>query len=89
MCSCRKQRGKTISLLPTLTPSQRLRNCLFTMKFLAQHALYDNNIHAKFQCQYIYTKNKNKKSTNVCSCEIFFIKDIERVDVCQIIMLLD
>jgi hypothetical protein len=56
MCSCRKQRGKTISLLPTLTPSQRLRNCLFTMKFLAQHALYDNNIHAKFQGQNIYTK---------------------------------
>ena len=56
MCSCRKQRGKTISLLPTLTPSQRLRNCLFTMKFLAQHALYDNNIHANFQGQNIYTK---------------------------------
>jgi hypothetical protein len=56
MCSCGKQWGETISLLPTLTPSQRLRNCLFTMKFLAQHALYDNNIHAKFQGQNIYTK---------------------------------
>ena len=56
MCSCRKQWGKTISLLPTLTPSQRLRNCLVTMKCLAQHALYDNNIHAKFQGQNIYKK---------------------------------
>jgi hypothetical protein len=27
------------------------------MKFLAQHALYDNNIHAKFQGQKIYTNN--------------------------------
>ena len=44
------------TLLPTLTPSLRLRNCLFTMKFLAQHALYDNNIHAKFQGQKTYTK---------------------------------
>ena len=50
--------GETISLLPTLTPSQRLRNCLFTMKFLAQHALYDNNILANFQGQNIYTKKK-------------------------------
>ena len=81
--------GETISLLPTLTPSQRLRNCLFTMKFLAQHALYDNNIHAKFQGQKIYTKKKYLQSTNVCSCEIPFIKDIEIVEVCQTIMLLD
>jgi hypothetical protein len=53
------------------------------MKFLAQHALYDNNIHARFQGQNIYTKKLNKQSTNVCSCEIlFFIKDIEIVEVC-------
>jgi hypothetical protein len=56
--------GKTISLLPTLTPSQRLRNCLYTMEFLAQHALHDNNIHAEFQGQNIYTK-KYLQSTNV------------------------
>jgi hypothetical protein len=56
MCSCGKQWGETISLLPTLTPSQRSRNCLFTMKCLEQHDLYDNNIHAKFQGQNIYTK---------------------------------
>ena len=54
MCSCGKKWQKTISLLPTLTPSQRLRNCLFTMKFLAQHDLYDNNNHAKFQGQKIH-----------------------------------
>ena len=53
------------TLLPTLTPSQRLRNCLFTMKFLAQHALYDNNIHAKFQGQKIYTK-KNIYNLPMC-----------------------
>ena len=74
--------GKTISLLPTLTPSQRLRNCLFTMKFLAQHALYDNNIHAKFQGQKNLYKKKYLQSTDVCSCEISFIKDIEIVEVC-------
>ena len=89
MCSCGKQWGKTISLLPTLTPSQRLRNCLLTMKFLAQHALYDNNIHTKFQGQNIYTKKNYLQSTNMCSCEILFIKDIEIVEVCQIIMLLN
>jgi hypothetical protein len=59
MCSCRTQRGKTISLLPTLTPSQRLRNCLFTMNVLAQHALYDNNIRAKFQGQNIIYQKIN------------------------------
>ena len=64
MCSCGKQWGKTISLLPTLTPSQRLRNCLLTIKCLAQHALYDKNILAKFQGQNMYTK-KNLQSTNV------------------------
>jgi hypothetical protein len=31
-----------------------LRNCLFTMKCLAQHDLYDNNNHAKFQGQKIH-----------------------------------
>jgi hypothetical protein len=46
--------GKTISLLPTLTPSQRLRNCLFTMKFLKQHDFYDKKNHAKFQGQKIH-----------------------------------
>jgi hypothetical protein len=56
MCSCGKKWGKIISLLPALTSSQGLRNCLFTMKFLAQHALYDNNIYAEFQGQNIYTK---------------------------------
>jgi len=44
------------TLLPNLTPSQRLINRLFTMKFLAHHALNDKNIHAKFQGQKIYTK---------------------------------
>jgi hypothetical protein len=56
MCSYRKQWGKTISLLPTLTPSQRLRNCLFTMKLLKQHDFYDKNNHAKFQGQKIHGK---------------------------------
>ena len=51
--------GETISLLPTLTPSQRLRNVPFTMKDLAEHALYVNNIHAKFRGHNIYTKEKN------------------------------
>jgi hypothetical protein len=51
MCSRGKKWGKTISLLPTLTPSQRLRNCLFTMKFLGQHGLYEKNNNAKFQGQ--------------------------------------
>jgi hypothetical protein len=41
-------------LLPTLTPSQRSRNCLFTMKCLAQHYLYDDNNPAKFQGQKIH-----------------------------------
>jgi hypothetical protein len=54
MCSCGKKWGKTISLPPTLTPSQRLRICLFTMKCLAQHGLYDKNNHAKFQGQKIH-----------------------------------
>lgn len=57
--------GETISFLPTLTPSQRLRNCLFTMKFLAQDALYDKNIHAKFQGQQIHTK-KNIDNLPMC-----------------------
>jgi hypothetical protein len=56
MCSCRKQWGKTISLLPTLTPSQRLRNCLFTMKSLKHHDLYDKKNPAKFQGQKIHEK---------------------------------
>jgi hypothetical protein len=54
MCSCGKQWGETISLLPTLTPPQRLRNCLFTMKCLAQHDLYDKKNQAKFQGQKIH-----------------------------------
>jgi hypothetical protein len=54
MRSCGKQWGETISLLPTLTPPQRLRNCLFTMNFLAQHDLHDKNNHAKFQGQKIH-----------------------------------
>jgi hypothetical protein len=56
MCSCRKQWGKTISLLPTLAPSQRLRSCLFTIKKFKQHGLYDNKNHAKFQGQKIHEK---------------------------------
>jgi hypothetical protein len=56
MCSCGKKWGKTISLLPTLTPSQRLGNCLFTMKFLAQHDLYNKKNHAEFQGQKIHPK---------------------------------
>jgi hypothetical protein len=56
MCSCGKQWGETISLPPTLTPSQQLRNCSFTMKFLAQHDLYDNNNQAKFEGQKIHPK---------------------------------
>jgi hypothetical protein len=56
MCSCGKKWGKTISLLPTLTPFQRLRNFLFTIKALAQHDLYDKNNPAKFQGQKIHPK---------------------------------
>ena len=36
-----------------------------------------------------FIKKKYLQSTNVCSCEIPFIKDIEIVEVCQAIMLLD
>ena len=50
----------------TLTPSQGLKNCLFTMKFLAQHALYNNNIHAKFKGQKIYTKKIFKIYQHIC-----------------------
>jgi hypothetical protein len=67
MCSYGKKWGKTISLLQALTPSQRLRNCLFTMNVLAQHDIYDKNNHAKFQGQKIHRK-KLFKSTNIGSC---------------------
>jgi len=46
----------TISLLPTLTPSQGLKNCLFTMKFLSQYDFYVNNMCAKFQGKKFHTK---------------------------------
>jgi hypothetical protein len=68
MCSYRKQWGKTISLLPTLTPYQRLRNCLFTMEILKQHDFYDKNNHAKFQGQKIHEKKSYLESTNIGSC---------------------
>ena len=42
----------------TLTPSQGLKNCLFTMKFFPQNYFYVNNICDKFQSQKIYTKRK-------------------------------
>ena len=46
---------ETISLLPTLTRSQGMRNCLFTMGVLAQDFLYVNIMCAKFQDQTSYT----------------------------------
>jgi len=47
---------KEISLLPTLTPSQGLKNWYFIMKFFPQDHLYVNDIRVKFQGQKIYTR---------------------------------
>ena len=46
---------ETISILPTLTRSQGIRNCLYTMGVLAQDFLYVNIMCAKFQDQTSYT----------------------------------
>jgi len=56
---------EAISLLPTLTPSQGLRNCVFTMKFLAQDTLHVNKKCAKIQVQKIYTK-KSTHNLPIC-----------------------
>jgi len=61
-----------ISVLPTLTPSWRLKNCFFTMEIFSQHHLYVNNMRAKFQGQKIQKKKRYSKSINMCSCEMFF-----------------
>jgi hypothetical protein len=53
MCSCGKQWGESIPLLPTSTAPQRSKNCLCTMKFLVQHDLHDENKHAKCEGQKI------------------------------------
>jgi len=47
---------KEISVLPTLTASQELKNWYFTRKFLSQHHLYVNNTYTKFQGQKIHQK---------------------------------
>jgi hypothetical protein len=60
MRSCGKKWGKTISLLPTLTPSQRLTKCLFTMKILTQNDLYDKKKSCQFEGQKIHQKNLSK-----------------------------
>jgi len=64
---------KEIAVLPTLTASQELKNWNFTMEFLSQHHLYVNYTCTKFQGQKIHQKKGYSKSTNMCSCEIFFI----------------
>jgi len=56
---------KEILVLPTLAPSRGLKNCFFTMKFLARHHLYDNNMCAIFQGQKIHTK---KDIRNLPTC---------------------
>jgi len=48
--------GETISLLPTWTPYQGLKNCLFTMKLLEENHFYVDNVCAKFQGQKMHTK---------------------------------
>jgi len=56
---------ETISVLLTLTPSQGLRNFLFTMKFLSQNYFYVNNMCDKFESQ----KNLIKKDIqNLSAC---------------------
>jgi len=47
---------KKISLLPTLTPSQGLKNWLFTTKFFSQDNLYVENMCFKFKDQKIHPK---------------------------------
>jgi len=47
---------KEISMLPTLTASQELKNWYFTTKCLPQHHLYVSNMYTKFQGQKIHQK---------------------------------
>jgi len=58
-------------VLPTWKAFRELKNWYFTMKFLPHHHLYVSNACTKFQGQKIYQK-KIFKSTNMCSCEMFF-----------------
>jgi len=53
------------SLLPTLTPSQGLKNCFIAIKFLAWVHLYVDNMCDKFQGQKIHLK---KYIRNLLTC---------------------
>jgi hypothetical protein len=47
---------------------QRLRNCLFTMKFLAQHGLYDKKKSRQISRPKDLPKQSYLKSSNIGSC---------------------
>jgi len=54
-------------MLPTLKASRELKNWYFTMKFLQQNHLYDNNTCTKFQGQKFYQK---KDIQNLLTCVV-------------------
>jgi hypothetical protein len=58
---------ENFSLLPTLTASQSLKYCLFSIKFLEQKYLCVNKIWYKFQGQII---NKTKDINNLPTCVV-------------------
>jgi len=58
---------RKISLLPTLTPSQRLRKNIWSMKFLSWDHLYVDNMCAKFQVQKSHPK---KGIWNLSKCVV-------------------
>jgi len=65
-----------ISVLPTLTTSQELKNWYFTMKFLSHHHVYVNNTCTKFQGQKIHPK---KDVQNLPTCVV-----VKQFHYCQL-----
>ena len=88
MCSCGKQWGKPFHCYQLWHPPNGWEIVYLPWNFWHNMLFMITTFMPNFKVK-TFIQKKNLQSTNVCSCEIPFIKDIEIVEVCQTIMLLD